>query len=298
MTIRKLNLSSIFADESAELTKARERAASVHGSGDIRAAGNEVEEAVREFLKRMLPPRYYVTTGHLIDQGGNVSPQLDVIIADNFNLPSLMTTKDGTEYIPTTSALAVGEVKSTYRHADRPYARFSDVLRGIHDEMYRPLIENTAYPTLGPHTTMEHLMIGSSNKFLNHLFAFFLCVGVGDFDFDKIRNTLTRTNTKYLPNATVLLDGGIIAYSYLDGTDQRFAFHKYPSEVSDGNYDWCFAKGHEPQQGSHLAFLYGQLIAHLVNSCLPPANAYPYIQEVGGVSRSSIRWARGESGET
>ena len=83
------------------------------------AAGNEVEVSVRDYLRRMLPPRYYVTHGHLIDTTHRVSPQLDVIIADNFSLPSLLTTRDGTEYVPATSVLAIGEVKSTYYHSKR-----------------------------------------------------------------------------------------------------------------------------------------------------------------------------------
>ncbi len=252
---------------------------------------------MREFLKRMLPPRYYVTTGHLIDLAGNVSPQLDVIIADNFNLPSLMTTKDGTEYIPTTSALAIGEIKSTYRHTDRPYERFSDVLRGIHEEMHRPLIVNTVFPSLNENSTFEHMVFSSSNRYLNHLFAFFFCISVGDFEFDKIHDQLTKTEVRFLPNTAVLLDGGIIAYSYLDETNRRFAFHKYPTEVAESDHEWCFAKGSPPLEGSHLAFLYGQLISHLSNSYLTSANAYPYLQAVGNISRSSIQRAKRDRNE-
>ena len=88
-----LNLDRIFTSDAKALVGAREKARTVHKS-DIRAAGNEVEVAVRDYLRRMLPPRYYVTHGHLIDTAHRVSPQLDVIIVDNFSLPSLLTTKD------------------------------------------------------------------------------------------------------------------------------------------------------------------------------------------------------------
>ena len=96
-----LNLAAIFKSDAEDLRRSREKAIRIHGT-NIRAAGNEVEQAVRKYLKRMLPPRYYVTSGHLIDQEERVSPQLDVIVADNFNMPSLLTTKDGTEYVPIT----------------------------------------------------------------------------------------------------------------------------------------------------------------------------------------------------
>lgn len=110
---KKLDISEIFKTDAEDIAKAREKAIQIHGT-DIRAAGNEVELSVREYFKRMLPSRYYVTHGHLIDANGEVSPQLDIIIADNFNIPSLMTTKDGTEYIPIDSVYAIGEIKSTY----------------------------------------------------------------------------------------------------------------------------------------------------------------------------------------
>ena len=117
---RTLDLAGNFKADAEELRKARKEAIRIHKT-DIRAAGNEVEEAVRKYLKHSLPSRYYVTSGHLIDSGSVVSPQLDIIIADNFGLPSLYTTKDGTQYIPVTSAHAIGEVKSTYARANQAH---------------------------------------------------------------------------------------------------------------------------------------------------------------------------------
>ena len=123
---KTLDLAGNFKSDAEELRKAREEALRIHPT-DIRAAGNEVERAVRDYLRRSLPSRYYVTSGHLIDSGSIVSPQQDIIIADNFGLPSLYTTKDGTEYVPITSVHAIGEVKSTYRHAERPFEKLHEV---------------------------------------------------------------------------------------------------------------------------------------------------------------------------
>ena len=295
MTIRKLDVASIFASEAADIAKARTEATFIHGTGDIRAAGNEVEIAVRDYLRRMLPPRWYVTSGHLIDPAGKISPQLDVIIADNFNLPSLLTTKDGTEYIPITSTLAIGEVKSAYRHSEHPYERFSEVLQGIHEEMHRPLIENTAYPEVNRNSAIEDLIINSPNKYLNHLFSFLLIVDSGDFGFDKIKAILTGTDVRSLPNVATFLDSGMVVYGYINTASQRFDFHKYPMETEDGKYKWCFIQGGGTTQGSsqgtHLAFWYAQLIAHLSHSNTGQANAYPYIQDVSVIRKSLIEWA-------
>jgi hypothetical protein len=111
--MKTLDIPAIFKSDADDIIKCREDAIRIHRS-DNRAAGNEVEMCVRDYFHRMLPPRYYVTQGHLIDISGNVSSQLDVIVSDNFNLPSLQTTKDGTGYIPIDSVYYCGEIKSTY----------------------------------------------------------------------------------------------------------------------------------------------------------------------------------------
>ena len=82
---KKLDILGIFMADADDIMKARQDAIRVHRS-DIRAAGNEVEITVRDYFKRMLPQKYYVTNGHLIDVNGEVSPQLDLIISDNSNI--------------------------------------------------------------------------------------------------------------------------------------------------------------------------------------------------------------------
>ena len=172
---KSLDLAGIFNSDAADLKQAREKAIRIHRT-DIRAAGNEVEQAVRDYLKRMLPSRYYVTSGHLIDSQHRTSPQLDVIIADNFNLPSLLTTKDGTEYVPITSVLAIGEIKSTYYRSKEYCRKFHRTLSLIHSELSRPLVENTAYGGMKGTTTIQDIVFSSGNKYLNNLYSFLLCI--------------------------------------------------------------------------------------------------------------------------
>lgn len=124
--MKNLNIPAIFRSDADEIIKSREDAIRIHGT-NIKAAGNEIEICIREYFKRMLPPKYYITQGHLIDKSSNISPQLDIIISDNSSLPSLMTTKDGTEYIPIDSTYIVGEIKSTFYKAEKPIEKFSSV---------------------------------------------------------------------------------------------------------------------------------------------------------------------------
>ena len=293
---RKLNISNLFKREADALIRAREEAIEIHGSKNLRAAGNHVEHAVRDFLKKMLPPRYYVTNGHLIDEEGRISSQLDVIIADSFNLPSIFKAKDGTEFIPAASAFVIGEVKSTYYHSKNYYKEFRDKLFHIHSELSRPLIQNSAYEP-SANSTFQHLVISSPHKYMNHLFSFLICIDAGDFDFGKITDLLNSSKPSQLPNTAIFLSGnksGVVMYARYN--NKGIGFHKYPAEVKDDEYRWCFSQGRQEDEGSregtHLATLYGQLFDHLSGSHLDRVNAYSYItNQLAGFSKSSLRWA-------
>ena len=289
-----LNIADIFRRDAGRLRLAREDAFLVHPT-DIRAAGNQVEAAVRGYLRRMLPPRYYVTHGHLIDSESRVSPQIDIIIADNMGLPSLFTTNDGTEYVPVTSVYAIGEVKSTYYQSKKYYGKMRDDLREI-AKLNRPLIENTAYGgIIKGNTRIDHSLLPTTIKHLNNFYSFLFCVDAGDFDFEAIKPILTSEHPEYLPNAAVFLNSGCVAYAKPDDRG-GVTFNKYPNEVSPEDYDWCFMEGYPEDGGSpessHLAFLYGSLIEHLSKSYLEPPNVYEYMASMSGARRSKLLWAR------
>ena len=263
---------------------------------DLRAAGNEVEKAVRDYFRRILPPRYYVTSGHLIDCDQRVSPQIDIIIADAFNLPSLYTTQDGTEYVPTTSVFAIGEVKSTYYKSEAYFQKFGKSLAKIAC-MHRPLTENTAFGgELRGDTTLLDMTRGSKNKVLNHLFSFLFCVDAGDFLFEDVASHFNSTNPALLPNVTVLLNEGALTRTCInEGGEGKY--HKYPTEAPSPEYDWMFAESMDSEggsrEGSNMALLYGMLVDHLSNSHLEPADAYAYTAELVNLRRSTLKWAKG-----
>ena len=243
----------------------------------------------------MLEPRYRVTSGHLLDSESRVSPQIDIIIADNFGLSSLLTTQDGTEYIPITSVLAIGEVKSTYYKSKGYYAKVRDDLKVI-SGMTRPLTENTAYGGIKGDTLLTHSVLPSKNMYLNSLYSFMLCIDGGDFDFADIKQLLISEEPKHLPGTAVFLNKGVVAYGVTD--DQGgFSFSKYPGEVDSNDCDWCYFEGWVSEGGSlegcHLAFLYGTLVEHLSNCHLGPPSAYRYTAKLTGARSSSLVWAKG-----
>ena len=285
---RPLDLAGVLKQDAAFLRSARENALLLHSS-DIKAAGNEVEDAVRNYFRRVLPQRFYVTSGHLIDSTHELSSQIDVIIADASNLPSLYTARDGTEYIPITSVYAIGEVKSTYSKSKRYFEQIKKALAKIL-EMDRPLVKNTAFGgEIRDDTTIRDMVLESNNRVLNHLFSFLFCVDTGDFAFEDVTAYLKSTDPSLVPNATILLDKGMIIRSRLN-TDGSVEYHRYPTEAPSPEYDWVFAES--VKEGSNLAVLYGMLIDHLNNSHLQPASAYSYTNKLLKFRRSTMRWAK------
>lgn len=273
---RKLDIPEIFKSDADDILKSREDALRIHKS-DIRAAGNEIELSVREYLKRMLPPKYYITHGHLIDANGEVSSQLDLIIADNSNLPSLMTTKDGTEYIPIDSVYAIGEIKSSYDKSKKYIQGFSNVLEDTKNRLVHEEIPNTAFNGFGAETLMRDIVLARGNRILNKLFSFILFVDKGDFAFEGIAPYYIDRPKELLPNVTILLNSGVIFHGI---TKDKFVFNRYPDEAEGNDHDWYFSSflGDEvgSLEGNHLGFLYYILLEHLNNSYLEPPSLWKF----------------------
>lgn len=291
---KKLDIPSIFKSDADDIVKAREKSIRIHGT-DIRAAGNEVELSVRNYFKRMLPPRYYVTHGHLIDMNGEVSSQLDIIIADNFNIPSLMTTKDGTEYIPIDSVYAIGEIKSTYYKSEKYVEGFSNVIEDIKTRLVHEDIPNTAFHgEINDQTLVRDMTLGKDNRVLNRIFSFMLFVNGGDFDFEGIAPFLVQYPRSLLPNISVLLNLGIIICGSMNPSG--FVFHRYPEEHNDIDSDWYFSPFLSNETGStegnHLGYLYYNLLEHLSNSYLEPPSFSKFTAQMMVGRKSMMKKAK------
>ena len=70
------------------------------------------EEIIRRFLRAYIPARFEVSTGFVFDSKGNVSKQLDIVIANALVCPRFETA-GGNRFYPCESVVAVGQVKSS-----------------------------------------------------------------------------------------------------------------------------------------------------------------------------------------
>jgi hypothetical protein len=291
----KLDVPGIFKSYADSIIRTREEAINVHGS-NIRAAGNDVEIQVRETLGKILPRQFYVTSGHIIDINNNISNQLDIIISDNFSLRSLLTTRDGTEYVPIDSVYAVGEVKSTYRSL-KDIERFSDVVDKIRSELHHEEVVNTAFDGVKNDTLIRDVVLEKGNKILNRIFYFMVFVSGEDFNFEGVCNFYNQRKTMRLPDMVVLLNKGIVFYGKEEG--RRFFLERYPEQQEKNDYDWCFGAFRETDTGSlegnHLGYLYYTLLNHLVNSHLEPPTISKYVEKTFRVPKDSIKTARDTS---
>lgn len=271
-----------FANGAREILSARDQSKHIHSTKDIRAAGNEVEVAVRDYISRTLPTKFHVTHGHLIDRVGTVSKQLDIIVSDNELLPSLMRGRDGTEYVPIDSTYAFGEVKSSYRHAEQPIQHFCSVIQQIKTKLVRPETPNTAFGgKIQNDTLLSDMVHGSPNRIHNPLFTFMVFVDVGDFDFEKLKNFYTTTRDEALPNAIVFLNSGVIFAGAI--TERGMSFNRYPEYHPERGKAWYFSKIYGPTdsmlEGNHLAYLYYTLVCHLAESRIDNSFSAEYFEK-------------------
>lgn len=85
--------------------------------------GDSSEESWKEFLRSILPEKYKITKGYVIDSNGNESDQIDIIIYDALYSPLIMTTKAHEMYIPAEAVYAVAEVKQTINRSYLEYTQ-------------------------------------------------------------------------------------------------------------------------------------------------------------------------------
>jgi hypothetical protein len=277
--MKKFDITSFFQLDATGIVTARDTSILVHRSGDIKAAGNIVEEAVRNMLHRRLPKAYHVGHGHLVDIRLKTSPQIDLIIADAVHVPILFRAEDGTEYFPYESVYAIGEVKSSYSRSST---------RGQIETFSRTI------------ATIKSGLSREDNS-TNPLFSFMVFVTAGDFSGKDIAEFYDSRSTDDLPHVLCFLDWGVVTYAIVtpSRTDPQAVpnldlIHPYfdrDKEGRAGSYkSYIFLKyGMEDRQrlAASFSMLYFSLLRHLTRSTLtrpdiPSYFSHAFSYDLGG----------------
>lgn len=296
----KFELEQVFRGDAADIIAAREKARIMHHGKDIRAAGDEVELAVRRVLRRKLPSSYYIGHGHIVDQNLHTSPQLDVIVADNAGSPVLFQAENGSEYFPYEGVYAIGEVKSFYEKSKRYIHKFAEQLTNIQSQL-----EREAFLAASRHRLFDPPY--GSPPYGNPLFSFMFFVDAGDFRIEDVTDLYQTQPKGKLPNIVCLLNKGLIvnALTLVEGNEQQIwqplqpirpsgislvpAFNdNYPSEGIQDHWVLTRYQTNDQQLAAHFGVLYSMLATHLRECQLTAPNLVKYISKLFGPPASTI----------
>lgn len=289
----KFEFSQYWQNEAKQIFNIRDTAILTHHTGDIRAAGDEVEINAREAITKRLASKYHVGHGHIVDAKWNVSPQFDLVITDHINAPSLLTLTNNTQYFPYEGVYAIGEIKSTYKKYDRQIHNFVNRISSMRSIITRdptpPTYSNGVKFDLG-----DSIHVIGSLPYRNPLFTFMVFVNSGDFSSDQVKELYEGLQSSELPNIVCFLDKGVILNFQIDFIDtspgEQFgkigSFNIHPEfnsifspETDNHTNQWLFASSLEPGQepGAALACVQLLLSMHLSQSALMPPNLFSYM---------------------
>jgi len=270
-----------FADQlniSADISKV------LHGVTDIKASGNEIEAALRNVLIEILPTKYKVGHGHIIDKDLNVSKQYDLLISDNIESNSILKTKDGTEIFLYETIYTIGEVKATWNltSADSTEASIKD----IQTRLQRKAVSNKALFSAGAEIQLSTPV--TSNPIRNPLFCFAFAVK-SDGDLKKLRPKFEdRSSWSSYPNLTVILNEGLFVLININNLKQgKLTINLYPEFVqNDPSYEWKFISC--KNSARNFAFLIFCLTEHLSNTILEKPSYLSYSTSLLGIEDDQL----------
>jgi len=116
---KKINIKKLFSalDEEMKLKLSSKIDQIYHPT----AKGNETELNWIGLLRTYLPTRYKVDSGFIVDHGGNISEQIDIVVYDRHFTPFIFR-GENVIYIPAEGVYAVFEAKPNFDQNNYDYA--------------------------------------------------------------------------------------------------------------------------------------------------------------------------------
>lgn len=280
----QLSINDFFWQDVLKIQNACKQADIIRGQAkNIRTSGDEVEITMRNFFKEKLAPKYHVATGHIVDENMTITPQLDVIIADNIKSPVLVTLTDNTQHVFYETVYAIGEVKKSW-YNDTLLEEFSKTLKTIKTQLSR---EDVGKNVLECGDNMLRIKSDvTTNPRRNMLFSFML-FAEGSAKFDKIKKTIDATPNEYLPNVMAFMGAGVVVNvnkALLD--ENNVEINLYPELVTKEDGEWIFIGLDEENQ--RLTYLYMLLLEHLKQTVVSTPNIQNYTRKLISFEASNI----------
>lgn len=282
---RKISIDTFFNFEADGIDIASKQVRLIHNTGDIPSSGNQLEIAIRNFFRRKLPEKYYLSNGHIIDTTLRTSPQLDLIIADNFKTPVLYKTFDETEYLTYESIYAYAEIKSSWNKKYLP--EFIVTKQRLYEFLKRDDVSPNYINTGGKGFVLD--IPTTKNPYQNPLFTFMFIAQTETFTFEHITTLYKETDWKYLPNIICLFDKGIIVNINKKSLDDKiFKINLYPefASLNTDDNEWILLEFDKKR--STLGTLYYIVLEHLNTCVLGLPNMLDYMQQIFEIKSDKI----------
>lgn len=242
---------------------------------NIRAAGDQVELAVKQFYKDKLFPKYHVCDGHIVDNTLKVSPQFDIIICENSKNPVLFDLADKSEIVFFETVYCFGEVKKSFYNKDI-LKDFSENIKRSKLELEREAISPTFIECSNSGFHVEEPL--TQLPLRNPFFSFLFFVNTSVVNSSEVGETLATTDNKYLPNFIVFLDQGIVInVNKKDFESNKITINLYPEFEKEENI-WVLMD----LQGENnvLTYQYMLVLEHLNNTVLSTPNLRNYTKNI------------------
>ena len=286
---RKISIDTFFNFEAESIDIAHSQVKLIHNTGDIPAAGNQIEIAIRNFFRKKLPEKYYISNGHIIDTSLKASPQLDLIIADNFKTPILYKTYDDTEYLTYESVYSYAEIKSSW---DKKHLTdFISTATRLDKFLNRAKVSPNYIDTGGKGIELD--VPTTKNPFKNPLLTFMFIANSDAFTFEHITETYKTTDWAFLPNILCLFDKGIIVNvikSSLDNGELKINLYPEFVKLNQDDNEWVLVE--YDKKRSTLGTLYYIILEHLNTCVLGFPNMLNYMQKIFEIKPDNIEFLK------
>ena len=182
------------------------------------------ESVSKDFLKFIIPSKYQIDDGFIINANDKISTQCDIVIVDGNHTPLFESGKKQ-RFFPMETVVSVGEIKSTLsKHQFKTALNNLAKTKSIRREIQNPEIL-TRHNQLPPFNQYDHAC--------DQIITFLICKNL-DFDistinFDEFYNLDVDSRDRH--NMILSIDDGLFIYElFING---RLAFVPFP--VSNGN---------------------------------------------------------------
>lgn len=253
------------------------------GLKNTRAAGDEVELAIKNFYSSKLFPRYHVCDGHIVDNSLKVSPQFDIIITEKSKNPTLFDLSDKSEIIYFETVYLFGEIKRSYYKNDL-IQKFVKNIQRFKKEMIREKIEPNFIETGTGGIYTENKLTDLPLR--NPLLSFMFFIDSTYFKASNFNNVVLEYGNEFMPNFIVFLDQGIIinvdSEAYENG---EININLYP-EFNSLESKWVLLNFDDNHK--ILAYHYMLILEHLNNTVLSSPDMKKYTSKLFNFSYSNF----------